>query len=234
LNVERALSCVADAPIKVVCAGRTDAGVHARCQVVHFDTTAVRSSRAWVLGTNSELPADISLRWAMRMPEHFHARYSAERRTYRYLILNRGSRSALAATKAAVVFHPLDVENMRAAAKPLIGYWDFNAFRSLACQARSSRRELTQLSVEANGELIAIQVTANSFLHHMVRNLVGLLIDAGLGKVDAARARAILESGQRKLAPPTAPAHGLYLWQAHYPAPFDLPADRSVMIAPWL
>ena len=220
--------------MSLVCAGRTDSGVHARCQVAHFDTRALRSPRAWVLGANTELPADISLRWALPVPQHFHARYSAERRTYRYFVANRPWRSALNKGRAAAVFRPLDIARMREAAQPLIGDHDFSAFRSVFCQARTSRRQLTELSVERHGELITIEVTANSFLHHMVRNLVGLLIDAGLGKLDADQARAILESKDRKLASATAPAHGLYFWRSHYPAAFGLPVDRSAMIAPWL
>lgn len=233
-TLERALSRIADHSVSLICAGRTDAGVHARGQVAHFDTTAVRSMRAWVLGTNTELPRDISLRWAMRVPGHFHARYGAEHRTYRYFILNRPSRSALVEGRAAVVHRPLDLEKMRAAAQPLIGHHDFSAFRSVFCQAHSTRRQLTELSVAAHGEWFVVQATGNSFLHHMVRNLAGLLIDAGLGKLDAAAARRVLESRDRRLAPPTAPAQGLYFWQVDYPAAFDLPSDRSAIIAPWL
>ena len=228
------MSAVADHPIHLICAGRTDAGVHAREQVAHFETTSVRSARAWVLGANTALPRDISLRWAMRVPRHFHARYSAERRTYRYLILNRRFRGALADGRAAAVHWPLDLTRMRDAALPLIGDHDFSAFRSVFCQARSARRHVAVLSVERQGEWVTIEITANAFLHHMVRNLAGLLIEAGLGKLDADGARRILAGCDRRLAPPTAPAHGLYFWRVNYPLAFDLPVDRSAIIAPWL
>ena len=207
--------------------------MHAIGQVAHFETTAIRSPRAWTLGTNTSLPRDISLRWAMRVPRHFHARYSAERRTYRYLILNRPFRSALAEGRATAVHRPLDLARMQAAAVPLVGDHDFSAFRSVFCQAHSTRRQLTALSVAARGEWFVIEVTANAFLHHMVRNLAGLLIDAGLGKLDAEATRSILEGRDRRRAPPTAPAHGLYFWKVHYPSGFDLPCDRSAIIGPW-
>jgi tRNA pseudouridine38-40 synthase len=220
---ERALSRIADAPVALVCAGRTDAGVHASGQVAHFDTAAERSVRSWVLGANSELPADVSLGWAQPVPDHFHARYSAEARTYRYLILNRGARAALYAHRAAWVHRPLDVQRMAEAARVLVGEHDFSAFRAAECQAKSPIRRLEQLSVVRCGDWLTIEATANAFLHHMVRNIAGLLIRVGRGDAAPAWAREVLEGRDRTLGAPTAPAAGLYLVRVRYPAVFALP-----------
>lgn len=220
---ERALSCVAAEPIALVCAGRTDAGVHARGQVAHFDTHACRSLRGWVLGANSELPPDISLTWARPVPLHFHARYSAEARTYRYLVLNRGTRSALWAHRAVWVRRPLDHERMAEAAATLWGEHDFSAFRSSECQSRSPVRRLERLEVERQGEWVIIQATANAFLHHMMRNLAGLLIAIGRGDAPPSRAREVLDGRDRSRAAATAAAEGLYLWSVRYPGAFGLP-----------
>jgi tRNA pseudouridine38-40 synthase len=181
-TAETAFSRVAGAPVSLVCAGRTDAGVHALGQIAHFDTDAVRAERGWVLGANANLPDSISVRWARAVPAHFHARYSAEARTYRYVVLNRLGRSALAAQRAALIYRPLDVERMAAGAALLVGEHDFSAFRAAGCQARSPVRRLYVLQVERIGDRIIIEATANAFLHHMVRNLVGLLLDIGVGK----------------------------------------------------
>jgi tRNA pseudouridine38-40 synthase len=229
--LQQALSRVADQPISVICAGRTDAGVHAREQVVHFDTDAHRSPRAWLLGGNSHLPRDISLRWVHEVPEDFHARFSALARSYRYLILNRGSRSALADGRALVVYPPLDVTAMQAGAQWLVGQHDFSAFRSSECQARSPVRQLRSLSVTRTGERIVVEVTANAFLHHMVRNIVGLLLVIGQQRAAPERAREQLESRQRSSGEATAAAHGLYLWRVEYPAQFGLPVDSAMIDA---
>jgi tRNA pseudouridine38-40 synthase len=229
--LQQALSRVADQPISVICAGRTDAGVHAREQVVHFDTDARRSPRAWLLGGNSHLPRDISLRWVHAVPEDFHARFSALARSYRYLILNRGSRSALADGRALVVYQPLDVAAMQAGAQWLVGQHDFSAFRSSECQARSPVRQLRSLTVTRTGEHIVVEVTANAFLHHMVRNIVGLLLVIGQQRAAPERAREQLESRQRSSGEATAAAHGLYLWRVEYPPQFGLPVDSAMIDA---
>jgi tRNA pseudouridine38-40 synthase len=228
--VERALSAVADSPISVTCAGRTDAGVHACGQVVHFDTDVVRGLRGWTLGANSNLPRDISVAWVRPVPAHFHARYSAEARTYRYVIFNRAVRSALVDGRAAHIHRPLDVERMQAAAPALIGEHDFSAFRSAECQAKSPTRRLTQLDVARDGDWISIDITANAFLHHMMRNIAGLLIAIGRGDQAPEWAAAILAGRDRTLAAATAPPEGLYLLSVAYPAAFGLPAGRSAMI----
>ena len=225
--LQQALSRVADEPIDVVCAGRTDAGVHAREQVVHFDTNAQRDARAWLLGGNRCLPRDISLRWVQAVPQDFHARFSALGRSYRYLV----SRSALADGRALVVYQPLDVAAMQAGAQWLIGEHDFSAFRSSECQARSPVRQLRSLRVTRSGERIAIEVTANAFLHHMVRNIVGLLLVIGQQRATPERARQQLESRERSSGEATAAAHGLYLWQIDYAAQFGLPADSAMIDA---
>ncbi len=222
--LEDALSSVANERLDVVAAGRTDAGVHAREQVAHFDTTAFRTARAWVLGANTHLPDDVSLSWAMPVPGHFHARYSAEGRTYRYYILNRWMRSALVGKGATPVFKPLGMEVMSTAAQALIGEHDFSAFRAAECQSHSPIRRLTQLSVERSGDWVVIEATANAFLHHMMRNIAGLLIAVGKGDRPSEWAAEVLASRDRTRGAATAPAEGLYLWKVRYPDAFRLPS----------
>lgn len=222
-TLEDALGAVAAQPVSLVAAGRTDAGVHARAQVAHFDTAAERTPRGWLLGANSELPADVALQWAQPVPEHFHARYSAAARVYRYLILNRTARSALQAARAAWVTRALDTQAMAAAAAQLIGEHDFSAFRAAECQARSPIRRLTGLTVARRGDWIVIEAVANAFLHHMVRNIAGLLIAVGKGVQPPEWARTVLEGRDRTRNAATAPAAGLYLWEVRYPAAFALP-----------
>jgi tRNA pseudouridine38-40 synthase len=231
-TLARALSSVADERIELTCAGRTDAGVHAREQVAHFDSAAARSSTAWLLGTNTALPPDVSLRWARSVPDHFHARYSALSRRYRYLILNQAARSALLAGRALLLHQPLDVGAMQAGAQWLIGEHDFSAFRSSECQSHSPVRWLQALTVRRSGPWVAIDVTANAFLHHMVRNIAGLLVLIGQGRAPPERAREQLESRRRSTGAATAAAHGLYLWQVQYPPQFELPLDSAMIDAP--
>jgi tRNA pseudouridine38-40 synthase len=232
--VESALSGVAAERIEAVCAGRTDAGVHARWQIAHFDTSVTRPMRGWVMGANTELPRDISIVWARPVPFHFHARYSAEARTYRYLVLNRTSRSALAEKRAAWIHRPLDHEKMAQAAGHLCGHYDFSAFRSSECQSNSPIRRVESLTVERMGDWVVIQATANAFLHHMMRNIAGLLIEIGRGEAPPDWAREILQGRDRTRGAPTAPADGLYFWDVRYPSAFGLPCappgGRSIMI----
>lgn len=225
--LESALGAVAAEPVSLVCAGRTDAGVHARGQVAHFDTRAERSTRGWILGSNSEAPQDVAVQWAQPVPAHFHARYSATARVYRYLILNRTARSALDAARAAWVTRALDVQRMEQAATLLVGEHDFSAFRSAECQAKSPIRRLTRLAVQRRADWIVIEAVANAFLHHMVRNIAGLLISVGKGDQPPDWARTVLEGRDRTRSAATAPAAGLYLCEVRYPAAFGLPApDR--------
>jgi tRNA pseudouridine38-40 synthase len=220
---EQALSSVAAEAVTLTCAGRTDAGVHAHAQVAHFDTEALRSVRAWVLGANSELPRDVSIRWALPVPAHFHARYCAEARTYRYLILNRLARGALSAARAAWIHHPLDQERMAEGARWLHGEHDFSAFRSAECQAKSPIRRMEKISVERHGDWVVIEATANAFLHHMMRCIAGLLIAIGRSEAPPGWAREVLEGRDRSKNAATAPAGGLYLLSVRYPAAFALP-----------
>jgi tRNA pseudouridine38-40 synthase len=229
---EAALTRIAAERVSLTCAGRTDAGVHAQGQVAHFDTQAVRSARSWVLGANTELPRDVSVSWARVVPAHFHARYCAEARTYRYLILNRIARSALHASRAAWVRRPLEHERMHTAAQVLLGEHDFSAFRSSECQAKSPVRRMEQISVTRLADWVVIEATANAFLHHMMRNIAGLLIAIGIADASVARARDVLEGLDRTRNAATAPPAGLYLLSVRYPAAFGLPTGRPTEVLP--
>jgi tRNA pseudouridine38-40 synthase len=231
--VQRALSRVADSPIETVCAGRTDAGVHASAQVLHFDSDATRSERAWRLGANTYLPSDVSLLWVREVPEQFHARFSAVARSYRYLILNRDSRPGLDGGRATWERRPLDHALMHACAQGLVGEHDFSAFRAIECQSRSPVRRVERVSVTREGDWVRVDITANAFLHHMVRNVAGLLLSVGEGASPPGRLAAVLASRDRKLNAATAPPDGLYLAGVRYPAEFGLPAvaePQSAMI----
>jgi len=229
-EVERALGFVADHPVVLTCAGRTDAGVHALAQVAHFDTGATRSPRAWVLGANTRLPGDIALLWAMAPAAGFHARYSALARSYRYLVHNRSSRPALLRRRVCWFHPPLDAAAMDAAAQVLVGAHDFSAFRAAECQARSPVRQIERIAVQRHGEFITIDVTANAFLHHMVRNIAGTLLAVGRGERPVDWVQEVLAGRDRRLAGITAPAGGLYLTEVRYPAEFGLPVTA---VAPW-
>lgn len=220
--VEAALSRVADHGLGVTCAGRTDAGVHALGQVVHFDTPAERDEIAWVFGANSNLPSDISLRWARPVEADFHARYSAYARRYRYLIHNARTRSATLGAASAWHRAALDDTRMHEAGQLLLGEHDFSAFRAAGCQSRTPWRDLRALRVHRTGDLIILDVEANAFLHHMVRNIAGVLMAVGSGARPVEWAGEVLESRDRREAGVNAPACGLYFMQALYPAEFGL------------
>ena len=227
--VQRALSRVADAPVECVCAGRTDAGVHAAAQVVHFDTSAVRTERGFRLGANSYLPPDVSVTWVREVPEQFHARFSATARSYRYIILNRDSRPGLATGRATWERRPLDADRMHEAARVLAGEHDFSAFRSVECQSNSPVRRVESLEVTRNAEWLTLAITANAFLHHMVRNVAGLLISVGSGDSPPERVATVLTSRDRKTNAATAPPDGLYLAAVRYPAEFGLPPQSAII-----
>ena len=221
--VERAVSFVANAPTEVVCAGRTDTGVHARGQIVHFDTEAVREMRAWALGINSGLPRSVACLWAQPVDERFHARFSAVARHYRYTILNRAIRPALDARFATWERLPLDADAMHAAAQTILGEHDFTSFRTVACQAKSPNRRMESISVTRDGDLVHIHFRANAFLHHMVRNLVGSLLPIGRGEQPVTWLRDVLDARDRNVAGPTAPSQGLVFLGPLYPREFGLP-----------
>ncbi|HUQ12426.1 MAG TPA: tRNA pseudouridine(38-40) synthase TruA [Steroidobacteraceae bacterium] len=226
-TIQRALARVADSPIATVCAGRTDAGVHANAQVLHFDSEAQRSERAWRLGANTYLPNDVSVLWVREVPGQFHARFSATARSYRYLILNRDSRPGLDSGRATWERRPLDHALMNECAQVLVGEHDFSAFRAIECQAKSPMRKVEQVSVRRNGDWVSLDITANAFLHHMVRNVAGLLMSVGEGDSPPERVAAVLASRDRKTNAATAPPDGLYLAGVRYPAEFGLPAGQS-------
>ncbi|MBT8143250.1 MAG: tRNA pseudouridine(38-40) synthase TruA, partial [Gammaproteobacteria bacterium] len=224
--VETALSVVADTPVATTCAGRTDSGVHALAQVVHFDSDAQRRPHAWRLGSNANLPATVSVIWAGVVGEGFHARYSAAERTYQYRITSRPSRPALDAQRAWHIHEPLDVATMRRAAKHLLGEHDFSAFRSAGCQANTPHRHVSELEIEARDDDVVITISANAFLQNMVRIVTGVLVDIGRGKHHPDWVTVLLANADRTAAAATAPAHGLYLAAVRYLEPHQVPSDR--------
>lgn len=232
--IERAVSTVANHDVELVCAGRTDSGVHATGQVVHFDTTSERSSRGWLLGANSLLPDDVSLCWVRTVPVNFHARFSATARTYRYLILNRLVRSALFRQRTWWVYDALDDASMREAAAALLGEHDFSAFRAAGCQASTPTRDLQIMEVRRWGDWIGVTVRANAFLQHMVRNIVGLLVEIGRGDHPPSWALKVLNSRDRTAGGVAAPPHGLTLVGVDYPPAFDLPPVIIADVLPGL
>jgi tRNA pseudouridine38-40 synthase len=225
--IETALARVADETVEAHCAGRTDTGVHASAQVVHFDSSARRSRRNWLLGINSNLPADICALWVAFVEPDFHARYSATSRTYRYRILNRVTRSALDRNRAWWVHRPLNESAMRSAASYLVGEHDFSAFRAAGCQASTPRRDLRVIDIERQGEWLTVTITANAFLQRMVRNIVGVLVMIGTGEQAPEWAGEVLESRDRTKGGVAAPAHGLTLIDVTYPDRFALPTHRA-------
>lgn len=226
--LEQALAAVADEPVGVVGAGRTDAGVHATGQVAHFDTAARRTMRAWVLGANTHLPAGICLRWARETGDEFHARFSARARSYSYLLLNRETRSALWRQRAWWVHRPLDADRMHAAGQLLVGEHDFSAFRAAECQSKSPIRRIATLTVRRQADFLRLDVTANAFLHHMVRNITGTLAAVGRGERPPEWVAEVLERRERSLGGATAPAEGLYLVHVDYGGLLPTPGAEPV------
>lgn len=221
--LEKALTKVADAPITIFCAGRTDAGVHATGQVVHFDTGVQRKDAAWTLGVNAQLPADIAVRWMKTVSSEFHARFSATARRYRYIIYNHRYRPAILQQGVTHFYHPLDAERMERAAQALLGEQDFTSFRAVQCQSRTPWRNVKQIKVTRQGAYIVVDIKANAFVHHMVRNIVGSLLEIGCGNQDEQWMANLLALKDRNLAAATARAEGLYLVAVDYPEQFALP-----------
>jgi tRNA pseudouridine38-40 synthase len=226
-NLEQALGFVADHGVELVCAGRTDTGVHALQQVAHFESEARRSERAWLLGANCRLPRDIRIRWVLPVADDFHARFAARARAYRYLIYNASVPSALFHDQSAWEFRPLDHANMHQCAQQLLGEHDFSSFRAAGCQAKSTSRYVQKISVSRQGELVMLDIEANAFLYHMVRNIAGSLIAVGAGEMDSDEFAHIFAARDRNLAAPTAPAAGLYFLYASYDDRFKLPTSSK-------
>lgn len=226
--VEKALTRVADQSVEVICAGRTDTGVHATGQVVHFDTTVSRSDRGWLLGANSNLPDDISVVWACPVDDEFHARFSALSRSYRYVILNRLERSPLYRNRAWWVYERLDAAAMHTAAQALVGAHDFSAFRAAGCQASTPNREVHSVTIRRDGPWITMAIRANAFLQHMVRNITGTLVAVGNGSEGPGWVGEVLTSKDRKRGGVAAPAHGLTLVDVEYPGCFSLPRNPNI------
>lgn len=222
--VEKALSTVANHQISVVCAGRTDAGVHGCNQIIHFDTEAERSERGWVYGANSNLPDTVTLNWVTPVPEDFHARFSALWRRYRYVIYNHPIRPAHLPKGVTWNYRPLDVSRMRRAIGYLVGEHNFNAYRAIQCQAKNPVRNVSHLRISQHGHLLVMDIQANAFLHHMVRNIAGVLMTIGCGKREPEWAKIVLDSRDRREGGVTAAPWGLYLVDVGYPETFALPS----------
>ena len=222
-KLEKALSQVANESVSVFCAGRTDAGVHATGQVVHFETQAARKDAAWTLGVNANLPGDIAVRWVTEVPESFHARFCATARRYRYIIFNHRLRPAVF-QRGVTHFHmPLDAGRMHRAAQCLLGENDFTSFRAVQCQSRTPWRNVMHVQVERYGAWVVVDIKANAFVHHMVRNIVGSLLEVGCGNQPEAWIAELLAAKDRTLAAATAKAEGLYLVAVDYPDAYAIP-----------
>lgn len=222
-HVEDAIGYVADHRVQLVCAGRTDAGVHALEQVAHFETTAQRDQRAWLLGSNCRLPRDIRIKWVLAVDDSFHARFSAIARSYRYIILNSPVASALLHDRASWEYRPLNHQTMHEAAQVLLGEHDFSAFRAAGCQAKSATRCIQKIELLRQDDLIYLDIRANAFLYHMVRNIAGSLMAVGRGEHSIEWFSNVFAGGDRNMAEVTAPATGLYFLHAHYPDQIKFP-----------
>ena len=237
-RLEMALEKFACTPLATTCAGRTDTGVHAIEQVVHFDTDLVRPTQAWVRGVNTFLPDSIVVRWAKEVPLgedglEFHARFSARSRTYHYVLYNHPTPSALLSNRAGWMFRPLDLERMIDAARHLIGTHDFSAFRASSCQAKTPVKDMHEVRIERHGDIIVFTLRASAFLHHMVRNIVGSLVYVGLGRQEPDWMHKVLESRSRDVAAPTFMPDGLYFAKIEYDPCWKLPQE-AVAPLPWL
>ncbi len=225
--LEAALSRVAGAPLRVQCAGRTDTGVHATGQIVHFDTLALREPRNWLLGANVNLAKDMNLLWVKPVGDTFNARFSATGRAYRYIILNRESRSGLLHGRVTWMRRRLDVGRMNRAARVLLGEHDFSSYRALGCQAKSPVREIRRLALRRHGDFVVMDIEANAFLHHMVRNIIGVLAAIGRGDADENWAAEILAMRDRRRGGVTAKPDGLYMVRVDYPERFGIPVGEA-------
>lgn len=224
-TLEKAIAHVANHPVTVIAAGRTDAGVHGAGMVAHFDSDAQRPERSWMLGVNTKLPEDIALRWITPVSDEFHARFRAVARRYRYIIYNHPFRSSLLAGMVTWHYHALDLARMQEAAQHLVGRHDFTSFRAVACQAKKAERDVHFLKLTQYGRFIVLDIQADGFLHHMVRNIAGVLMAVGQGKAEPSWVPEVLAARDRTLGGVTAPADGLYFVDALYPDAFQLPRE---------
>ena len=232
-RLEEAIESFVRVRVNTICAGRTDTGVHATSQVVHLDCEVERSEESWVRGLNALLPDSIAIQWAQRVDESFHARFSATERSYSYVILNSRVRQPLWDGRAGWVFQPLDVELMRQAAKSLLGQHDFSSFRSSQCQAKSPIRIMHDIELSSYGSLIIVSLRANAFLHHMVRNITGALVQVGQQRESVTYIDDLLQVCDRTQGAPTFSPDGLYLTGVRYPGyQFPLPDFRGFGLAP--
>jgi tRNA pseudouridine38-40 synthase len=230
--LEKALSAIAGLRVQVICAGRTDAGVHAIGQVVHFDSSVERPMSAWVRGVNAHLPPAIAVSWAMTVAEEFHARFAARARAYRYILLNRPERPGLLSGKVGWCPRPLNVAAMKTAATCLIGEHDFSSFRAAGCQAKTPIKTLYRFEIVRSGDCVVFECTGNAFLHHMVRNLVGALVYVGSGRKTPEWFFGLLAACDRRLGAPTFAPGGLYLTRVDYDDNWGLPQQSSIMPIP--
>jgi len=222
-QLENALAIVANHPVRVQCAGRTDTGVHASGQVVHFESESQRTIGNWILGTNVNLPPDVNINWIKPVPDGFNARFSATNRSYRYVIYNGSTRSSIWRNRAVWERRPLDLSLMQDGSDALIGTHDFSSFRAVGCQAKSPIRTINRLTLSKEGDILALELTANAFLHHMVRNIAGVLISIGCGDRPVTWAKEVLEHKDRTLGGVTAQPQGLYLTEVVYPEEYEIP-----------
>lgn len=228
--LENAISKVADETVSLVCAGRTDTGVHATGQIIHFDTQKERSIRGWIHGTNSNLPKNVAVKWGQVVSDEFHARYKALSRRYQYIICNTSIRPALLQSQVTWQYRHLDYKLMHEAGQYLLGENDFTSFRSVECQSKSPKRNIHSISVTSKGDFIIINVTANAFLHHMVRNIAGVLMTIGSGRRPVSWIESVLKAKDRKMGAETAPPYGLYLVNVKYPQEFGIPSfDTKIL-----
>ncbi|QSP93751.1 tRNA pseudouridine(38-40) synthase TruA [Marinobacter salinisoli] len=234
-DLAKAVAKVANHPVDLVCAGRTDAGVHASFQIAHFETESIRNRRSWVMGINTALPGDIAVHWAGNGNDDFHARFSATYRRYRYVIYNNPVRPGILRGQVSWTFRPLDDARMHQAAQALVGEHDFTSFRAAGCQSRTPVRFLERISVLRKGSFVVIDIQANAFLHHMVRNIAGALMAVGTGEQSVDWLGQVLEARDRTLAGVTGPAHGLYLVDVGYPAECGIPEAECGpgFLRPW-
>jgi tRNA pseudouridine38-40 synthase len=222
-DIEQALGVVANEPVRVITAGRTDTGVHASGQVIHFDVSAQRTGRSWIRGANSNLAQDVAVIWAEEVDPDFHARFSATGRHYQYVILNRPVHPTYLNRRVTWDYRPLDIDRMRAGAAHLAGTHDFSSYRTVHCQAKDPVRELRLLEIHRRGDFVFLHVYANAFLHHMVRNIAGVLMTIGAGEREPEWAKQVLEARDRTQGGITAPPDGLYLTAVEYPQKFNIP-----------